>query len=151
MAVTPFRHIDLANHEPVTKEKLDQFQSNIQWVIDHTPVTLHVNDARQASISNLIIVGGRIKLPFKGGSTAAAVWFNGAFDSTTLPIVTTGINSEGYKQLWTTMSGIGTTALPDSRGFELAIRSMDAITTNYPYIYINWMAIGKRSSTYERL
>jgi hypothetical protein len=150
MAVTPFRHIDIANHEPITKEKLDQYQSNIQWVIDHTPVTLHVNDARQSSISNLIIVGGRIKVPFKGGA-AATVWFNGAFDSSTLPIVTTGINSEVYKQLWCTMSGVGTTTFPDARGFELSIRSMTTLTTTNPYIWVNWMAVGKRSATYERL
>lgn len=149
MAVTPFRHIDFVKHEPVTKEKLDQFQSNIQWIVDHTPITLHVNDLQQASISNIIVVGGRVPLNIYGTWAWGRAWFDGAFDSTTNPVVTLGLNSEKFKQVYSTMSGIDIAVLPDARGFDFTVVVNDAVGAG-ELVYVNWMAMGKRSVDYDR-
>lgn len=151
MAVTPFRHIDFVEHEPVTKEKLDQFQSNVQWIVDNTPITLHVNDLGQSSISNLIVVGGRANLALTYGKASASILFNGAFDSSTKPVVTISVISDTYKHIWATQRGLDSSVFADARGFVVSVAAQDTYTLNlHPTVYVDWMAIGQRSSTYER-
>jgi len=137
MAVTPFRHIDFAVHEPVTKEKLDQYQSNVQWLVDNTPVTLNVDTAGRAGIDSLIIVGGRVRIPFVNGYGAGRVYFNGAFASSTYPVVTSGVVSEGYKHLWVNVGGIGEALLADSTGFDIAVQTTEASNPTYPSVVVN--------------
>lgn len=148
MGATPFRHIDFVNHEPITKEKMDQYQSNVQWLVDHTPVTLHVNEAGQASISNLIIVGGRATVPFSRGWGYTRIYFGGAFDPASRPVVTSGVCSDAIKQPWVNVSGIDNEIFPDSRGFDMAVQSNEVDINGWVHMY--WMAIGKRSADYER-
>lgn len=150
MAVTPFRHLDFADHEPVTKEKLDQFQSNIQWLVENSPTTLYINNSGVAAVDSLIIVAGRVKLQTSYGTASTSVYFNGAFDSTTNPVVTTGVGSEGYKHVWVIVNGIGTSVLPDARGFDATVKTTEPLNAN-PVVYLNWIAIGKRSPTYDSI
>lgn len=149
MAATPFRHISFDDHEPVTKEKLDQLQSNIQWIVDNTPVALSVDAAGNAGISSMIIVAGRATIPITNGRAATRVYFDGAFDASATPIVTTGVISDNYKQLWVGVSGIGDIIAPDPRGFDIGVLTKEP-SSKAPNVTVHWIAMGKRSPDYDR-
>lgn len=148
MAVTPFRHISFDKHEPVTKEKLDQYQSNIQWIVDHTPITLNVNSAGQTAIASMIMVAGRVTIPITNGRAWTRVYFDGAFDYNATPIVTSGVVSDNYKQLWVGVSGIDDMIAPDSRGFDVGVLTREAPGLA-PNVTVHWIAMGRRSPNYD--
>jgi hypothetical protein len=147
MGATPYKAISFANHDVLTKDKMDQLQFNAQWLYENTP-RARFNDTSTGRIidTGIIILSGRVYVPRSQHLNAGTVnvTFGGVgFSTTTKVSVQTSVISDQSKQIFVTLKGFGT-SVPDYRGFTATINVLDTPKVTARPIYLMWKAVGPR-------
>jgi hypothetical protein len=147
---TPYKAVEFTKHEVVTRQTLDQMQSNLQWIKDNTPRSrVYAPNGVPTDVLTVIVSGkALIKKNKKSDTGHANVKFRGnIFDPRCRPHVTRGINAGFQRNIFCTLHGPGKTNYPDSTGFAITVNiaadkdKQDAIKKNF---YVHWQAHGYR-------
>lgn len=150
---TPFKAVEFAKHETITRHLMDTMQGNAQWLKDNTPRGRNIHDNGSISDSLTVIVSGRVYIARnkKYAYANIPVRFPTAFDPRCRPQVTTGIVSESARQIFCVVNGSDGGLMPKSTGFDIFVTADDAsagTSTNRWAInkgfYVNWQAMGYR-------
>lgn len=153
--VTPFKAIEFAKHDTITRRMLDTVQSNNQWLKDNTPRGRLIAENGAVQDKLTVLVSGRVFIARnkKYNYATRTVRFPAAFDSNCRPNVTTGIMSEGAKEIFVVVNGPSGALLPNSTGFDIQISADDAgNNASKPKnrwriakgFYVTWQAMGYR-------
>lgn len=159
MVATPYRSVNLAEHQTITTDILDQLGFNLQHLWEVTPRGRFVQDNNAIVSTGLVLVGGRVKISKnkKQPEQKAVVNFKTPFAADCRPHVTTGIVSSPKRQIFCTVTGLGSLDTPDHRGFEVNVVVEDAtrkvtgsgqrrkkISVIDREFYVSWHALGWR-------
>lgn len=127
MPVTPFKAISFVKDETITKNTMDQLQSNFQWIYDNTPRGGYFRTNGNSRDERTVLMAGRHKVMRdpKTNAGTASVSFGRGFHPDCKPHVTTGIITDKERRVWCVVNGPGGTGLPNSSGFEIKIRVME--------------------------
>lgn len=146
---TPFRAMDFIDDRPITKDDLDQMQSNLQWLTDNTPRGRFVRNNNTVQEDSLVVLGGSSYIAPRPteNHALAKVRFSTAFDSDCQPSVTTGVVCNWKNKVHCVVAGPGEVNYPNSSGFDLRVK-IQASTPQQEYIinpiYVHWIAMGFR-------
>lgn len=132
MAATPYKQVTFEQGDVITRDTLDQIQTNFQWIKDNAPRTRLFLPDDTWSDTNLVIMAGKVKInPNKKSDTGkAVVKFQPGFAADTRPHVTTAIVATWTRKIHCTVGGIGSESYPTAEGFEvyanIALENMKA-------------------------
>lgn len=142
---TPYRAVSFSQHDPITKEEMDQLNANYQWIHDNTPVGLFYKRDSKPVQEMLVIVAGRalIKKHPKMDHAKVKVNLRKAFAPDCRPAVTTGLVTNSVKTFCTVHGPKGAN-YPTATGFEISVEKSyngrdDKIKKPF---YVHWMAMG---------
>lgn len=146
MAATPYRPVSFDDRS-LSVEKLQQVQSNIQWLFENTPRMRYTHS--QAAIirdSGIKIIAG--KTPYGGVELDfldVSVYFGSFFSSACRPVVTASVESSGNQRRLVTLRGINGEI--DYRGFigHVSDQENHAVISWNPLRqggWLHWTAVG---------
>lgn len=148
MPVTPFKAMKFKKNDVITKDDMDQMNSNLQYLEDMTPhARFYKGDGTPMDIRSTII-GGRTRIRKNKKSDDARVRVSfpaGTFDADCHPHVTTGIIAEHQTKIFCVVNGPGV-AYPNANGFDIQIniaagKKHDKIVKEF---WVAWHAFGYR-------
>jgi hypothetical protein len=147
---TPYRAVNFVKHDIITKDEMDQLQTNYQWINDNTPRSrLYFTTSSQPDM--MVIIAGKkeIKANKKTDNALVKVGFGKAFAPTCRPNVTTAVNADFQTNIFCVVHGPKGINLPNSTGFEISIsiaadkKKNDVIKKPF---FVHWSAIGFREN-----
>ena len=148
---TPFRAMTFVKNDVITTDKMDQLDSNHQWLLENTPRSkVFVGNGTATNLlTKGMVVGGKvaIKKNLKEQTAKVRVNLGSAFDPKCQPHVTTGIVSDFQRKIFCVINGPGGKDLPNASGFEVVIniaadaKKHDKIEKGF---YVCWSAFGWR-------
>jgi len=149
--ITPFRAFRFKTGEVITKDDMDQAQANLQWLQDNTPRGRFYGAAGKVMDVKTVVICGRVGIGKSTKDTTArrTVNFGKAFHPSCNPNVTTGVVSDGTKEIFCTVNGPGGRLLPDASGFDVVVNvpgatKKDKWKIKKPF-YVYWQAYGFRA------
>lgn len=151
MSATPFRTLGWAPHEVITRDKMEQLQSNYQWIADNRVRGRFYGNGQGKKTTDIILLAGKVRIPrnLKSDTATVSVSFGAAFSSECRPVVTTGVVSDGHVAIFCTVHGLGDMNIPDSRGMEVTINIKAELLQNDKIskeFFVDWHALGFRST-----
>lgn len=137
-------------NEVITKDKLDQLQSNYQWILENTPRARFISTGGTPRENKVVLLCGRVRFPRnkKKDTAGARVRFGKAFDPRCRPHVTTSVVSVGQIKVFCVINGPGGKAYPDGTGFDVFLDIEAASKKNNHFqreTYVHWQATGWRT------
>lgn len=148
---TPFKEMDFRRGDIITQEDMDQMQTNLQWLYEHTPRGLFYTRTGKTTTSKISVVGGRVAIPknTKSDTRQVRVTFPArAFASNCHPHVTTGIVADQQFRIFSTVAGPGGIGVPTNTGCTIKInigaihKVNDSVLKEF---FVVWHAFGFRS------
>lgn len=149
---TPYRAVSFVKHDIISRDQMDQIESNLQWINDNTPRgRLYQKNARVRSNLLVVLAGKKqINRNRKHSNAKATVKFGKAFDPTCQPNVTTGVCADFQRAIFCVVNGPNGINLPNSTGFEIQVNVQDDPTTKKEEVikkdfWVHWSAFGFRT------
>lgn len=147
---SPFVSQSFVTNDVITKDSLDQMQSNLQWLKDNIPRGRY-NYNTGYTDENAVILCGQVKIgkSKKESVVRKRIRFGKAFAPNCTPNVTFGICSDSTREIFCVINGINGAGFPDGTGFDLVVAVPDddrkkAWQIKKPF-YIQWQAFGYRA------
>ena len=145
----PYRAVSFVDGETITLDKMNQMETNLQWINDNTPRGRYYRASGSPLDVRTIVVGGKalVKKNIKSDSAKVSVRFGRAFSSSCTPNVTVGICSDFQTKIFCVVNGPKGKLFPDATGFEIYVNiaadkaTEDRIRKDF---WIHWHAFGYR-------
>lgn len=149
---TPFRAVNFAQHDIISRDKMDQIQADLYWVYDNTPRGRLFRPNGDILRDDLIVaIAGKkqINRNRKKSTAKASVKFGKAFAANCVPSVTTGVVADFQRNIFCVINGPKGKNLPDSTGFDISVAVQDDPTTKKEDVikkdfWVHWSAFGFR-------
>ena len=149
MDAVPYRAVEFAQDQTITKSDMDQLQANYTYLWENTPRGSFMRASGDLLEVRTVVVCGRsfIKKSNKQDTAGAVVRFGKTFAPKCHPHVTTGVVADKEKRIFCTITGPGGKATPDASGFEIKVnvaadkKKDDHIKKGF---WIHWSALGYR-------
>ena len=148
MASTPYRAISWQPRDLLGDDKMDQMNSNVQWLFENTPRGMFTTPEGIRRFEGIRIASGRAVIPKKpkADTHAVRVGFNNFFSTGCEPNITLGLNMAVNQPMTCNFRGYeGTGMQPDHNGFVIAVRNnatnkaKDVLSRSF---MVHWIAMG---------
>lgn len=147
MAVEPYRAISWSPYEPITDVRMNQSETNLQWIHDNTPRALWTGkDGSSSRREGLKIASGKALFSKRESDRATTrVRFGQFFSEFCEPNLATTLLTTGQRKIFHVCSGLDGALHPDHRGFEISVEvaanneKQDSIVKQF---YVSWIALG---------
>jgi hypothetical protein len=153
---TPYKAVTFAKHDIVTREVMDQLETNARWIVENTPRGRFYRGSGEPRPENLVLVAGKVIIPANKNSDSATVKvsFPRAFANNCHPAVTTAVNADFQRRIHCVVTGPNNSSYPNSHGFDVKV-NVAAEDEDNDYIkahfWVNWIAVGFREATVNDL
>lgn len=147
---TPFKAMDFRRGDIITKSDMDQMQTNLQWLYEHTPRGLFYTKSGNTTTTGISIACGKVRIPKNAKSDTREVKLSfprGAFASNCHPHVTTGIEADQQFRIHCVVAGPGGNGVPTNTGGTIKINiaadyeKHDSVLKEF---FVTWHAFGFR-------
>jgi hypothetical protein len=136
--------MSFTKNDNVTRDVVNQLQSNYQWINDNAPRGRFYGDERIIPDVKSVIACGRVVLHKNKNqdNAQASVQFGKAFAADCRPHVTTGIISTSRKDVFVIIGGPGGFLAPTASGFTLKLVVLEENRDTDKDFWIAWHAYG---------
>jgi hypothetical protein len=149
---TPYKALEFAKNDVITKDDVDQMQTNLQYIKDNTPRGRFIGPRKIHNSLNVLIAGRTpIRKNTKSRSAYVKVEFPArAFDPGCRPAITTGIVSDQTSKIFCVVNGPGGTDYPTATGFDISVvvskdSAQNSIIRDF---WVDWHAYGYRTDNW---
>lgn len=124
---TPFRSVDVATYEPISRRLLDADQANLQWLYENTPRERFYAEDGTYYYNPSVIVCGRVDFSKskKESKVTKRVNLGKAFHSSCQPDITLSLASPGAQDIFLVLNGPNNQPYPNHTGFDIVATVMD--------------------------